>query len=106
MGVDAPPGFGAPRDPPSPGGANSPEPVAPIGLGASLPLLPPKQGGKDSSIVQKHFTKLLGGDPEKPKSQCNYCKNQYNCHGKKNDTLGMLHHMDVCKKWPFPCDDN
>ena len=48
MDVDAPPGFGAPRDPnlphPSPGSANpNPlEPTTPIGLGASLPPLSPK----------------------------------------------------------------
>ena len=57
MDVDAPPGFGAPRDPnlphPSPGSANpNPlEPTTPIGLGASLPPLSPKQGGKDPSII-------------------------------------------------------
>ena len=40
MDVDTPPG-----DP------NPPKPAVPIGLGASLPPLSPKQGGKDSSIV-------------------------------------------------------
>ncbi|KAL4619674.1 hypothetical protein ACB092_06G097000 [Castanea dentata] len=49
MDVDAPPGFGAPGDPnpppPSPGAnPNPPEATAPIGLGASLPPLSPKQG--------------------------------------------------------------
>ena len=55
MDVDAPPIFGAHRDPnpppPSPGSPNPPKPATPIGLGASLPLLSPKQGGKDLSIV-------------------------------------------------------
>ena len=57
MDVDAPPGFGVAGDPnpppPSFGSPNPnpPEPAAPIGLGASLPLLSPKQGGKDPSIV-------------------------------------------------------
>ena len=58
MDVDAPLGFGVHRDPnppppPSPGSANpNPlEPVALIGLGASLPPLSPKQGGKVPSIV-------------------------------------------------------
>ena len=56
MDVDAPLGFGLLGDPnlppPSPGSANlnPPEPAAPIGLGASLPAVPPKQGGKDPSI--------------------------------------------------------
>ena len=57
MDVNAPPGFDAPGDPnpppPSPGSANPnpPESAAPIGLGASLPPLSPKQGGKDPSII-------------------------------------------------------
>nr|POF24968.1 hypothetical protein CFP56_44843 [Quercus suber] len=48
MDIDAPPGSGAPGDPHPP---NPPELVVPIGLGASLLPLPPKQGGRDPSIV-------------------------------------------------------
>ena len=57
MDVDAPLGFGAHRDPnpppPSLGSANPnpPKLAILIGLGASLLLLSPKQGGKDPSIV-------------------------------------------------------
>ena len=57
MDVNTPPGFIAPEDPnPPPHGPgsanpNPPKPTAPIGLGASLPPLSPKQGGKDPSIV-------------------------------------------------------
>ena len=111
MDVDAPPGFGAPRDPnpplpcPSCANPNPPEPTAPIGLGASLPPLSPKQGGKDVSIVWQHFIKLAGFDPNNARSECKYCKNQYKCHGKKNGTSSNLQHMKVCKKWHFPRDD-
>ena len=54
MDVDAPSGFGVAGDPnpppPSRGSANPnpPEPATPIGLGASLPPLSPKQGGNYS----------------------------------------------------------
>ena len=48
---------------------------------------------------------MAGLDPKKPRSECKYCKNQYNCHGQTNGTSGMLQHMNVCKKWHFPCDD-
>ena len=55
MDVNAQPRFGALRDPnpPPPGSANPnpPELATPIGLGASLPPLSPKQGGKDPFIV-------------------------------------------------------
>ena len=89
MVVDVPPRFGALGDP------NPPEPAAPIGLGASLPPLSPKQGGKDPSIVWQHFIKLAGSDSNNPRSQCKYCKNQYKCHGKKNGTSGLLQHEGV-----------
>ena len=102
MDVDAPLRFGAPGNPPPP---NPPEPAALIGLGASLLPLPPKQGGKNPSIVWKHFIKLASIDPKTQRSECKYCKNQYNCHGKKNGTSGMLHHKEECKKWHFPRDD-
>ena len=99
MDVDASPRFGALRDPNPPplGNANPnpPEPIAPIGLGASLPPLPPEQGGKDPSIVWQHFIKLTSCDPKKPKSKCKYCKNQYNCHCRTNGTSGMLPHGGV-----------
>ena len=49
MDIDTPPRFGATGYPPPP--PNPLEPVAPIRLGASLPPLPPKQGGRDPSIV-------------------------------------------------------
>ena len=106
MNVDASPGFGAPRDPnPPPIDPNPPELAEPIGLGASLPPLSPRQGGKDPSIVGQHFIKLAGLDPKKSRFECKYCKNQYNCRGKTNSTSAMLQHMKVCKKWPFPRDD-
>ena len=69
MDVVAPPRFGAPEDPnpppPSPGNANPnpPEPATPIGLGASLLPLSPKQGGKDPSIVWRHFIKVACFNP-------------------------------------------
>ena len=98
MDVDPPPSFGAPGDPL--GGTNLNLQQL-LDLVHYFPPLPPKQGGKSPSIVWRHFTKLPSGDSKKPKSQCNYCKTQYNCHGKTNGTSGMLHHMNVCKKWHF-----
>ena len=58
-----------------------------------------------TSIVWQHFIKLAGPNPKNPRSECKYHKNQYKCYGKKNGTLGMLQHMKVCKKRPFPRDD-
>ena len=61
MDVDAPPRFGAPRDPL--GSTNPPEFASTIGLDASLPPLPLKQDGKALSIVWNYFIKLANGDP-------------------------------------------
>lgn len=48
---------------------------------------------------------MAGPDPKKLRFESKYCKNQYNCHGKKNGTSGILPHVMVCKKWHFPRDD-
>ena len=48
---------------------------------------------------------MVGPNPKKPRFESKYCKNQYNCHVKKNGTLGILPHMKVCKKWHFSRDD-
>ena len=58
MDVDAPLGFGALGDPnpppPSSANPNPPKPATPIGLGASLPPLSPKQGGNVYSMTTLH----------------------------------------------------
>ena len=89
---------------PPPSSTNPLEPITPI-VDASLPLLPRTQASKDSSILWKNFTQLTSDDPKYPKSYCNYYKKQYNFHGKRNWTSGMLFHMDFYKKWHFPCDE-
>lgn len=82
----------------NPNGTNPPEPTTLIGLVASLPSLPPKQGGKDLSIVWNHS---LSWPLVIPRSQSHNAviikikKNQYNCQGKTNGTSGMLHHLKV-----------
>ena len=53
----------------------------------------------------QHFIKLVGFDPNNPRFECKYCKNQYKCHVKKNGTLCLLQHLKVCKNWHFPRDD-
>jgi hypothetical protein len=51
-------------------------------------------------MVWEHFTKVEGGDPEDPKSQCNYCKKLFSCHSKRLGTSSMLIHLkSTCKKY-------
>lgn len=53
------------------------------------------------SIVWEHFTKVGGGDPEDPKSKCNYCSKLFNCHPRRLGTSFMLSHIrNSCKKYP------
>ena len=103
MDVDPPPSFGAPGDPP--GGTNLNLQQL-LDLVHYFPPLSPKQGGKDLSIVWKHslcWLVVISRSQShnvitvKKKKK----KNQYNCHGKTNETSGMLHHMEFCKKWSF-----
>ena len=56
-------------------------------------------------MVWEHFTKVEGGDPEDPKSQCNYCKKLFSCHIKRLGTSSILTHLkSTCKKYPSKFD--
>ena len=56
-------------------------------------------------MVLEHFTKIEGGDPEDPKSQCNYCKKLFSCHSKRLGTSSILTHLkNTCKKYPGKFD--
>jgi hypothetical protein len=64
---------------------------------SALPLKPKKS--KQTSVVWEHFTKVEGGDPKDPKSQCNYYKKLFSCHSKRLGTSSMLTHLkNTCKK--------
>jgi hypothetical protein len=75
-----------------------------IGVGTqnpSLALLPKPKKFEQTSIVWEHFTKVEGGDPEDPKSQCNYCKKLFSSHSKRLGTSSMLTQLKkTCKKYP------
>jgi hypothetical protein len=45
--------------------------------------------------------KLESTDPDDYKSQCNYCKREFNCHPRSHGTSSMLQHIrKSCKKSP------
>jgi hypothetical protein len=64
--------------------------------------LPPKpKTNVQKSSVWEHFTKVEGGDPEDPKSKCNYCSKLFSCHPRRLGTSSMLSHIrNSCKKYP------
>jgi len=68
----------------------------------SVEALPPKpKTNVQKSIVWEHFTKVDGGDPEDPKSKCNYCSKLFSCHPRRLGTSSMLSHIrNSCKKYP------
>jgi hypothetical protein len=68
----------------------------------SVEALPPKsKSNVQKSIVWEHFTKVEGGDPEDPKSKCNYCNKLFSCHPRRLSTSSMLSHIrNSCKKYP------
>jgi hypothetical protein len=56
---------------------------------------------EQTSTVWEHFTKLESSDPDDHKSQCNYCKREFNCHPRSHGTSSMLQHIRKrCKKYP------
>jgi hypothetical protein len=64
-------------------------------------LLPKPKPDVQKSIVWEHFTKVEGGDPEDPKSKCNYCSKLFSCHTRRLGTSFMLSHIrNSCKKYP------
>jgi hypothetical protein len=70
---------------------------------SSLPPKPKKS--EQTSMVWEHFTKVEGGDPEDPKTQCNHCKKLFSCHSKRLGTSSMLTHLrNTCKKYPGKFD--
>ncbi|XP_059451427.1 zinc finger BED domain-containing protein RICESLEEPER 2-like [Corylus avellana] len=79
-----------------------------VGVGTQNPslALPPKpKKSEQTSMVWEHFTKVEGGDPEDPKSQCNYCKKLFSCHSKRLGTSSMLTHLkNTCKKYSSKFD--
>jgi hypothetical protein len=64
--------------------------------------LPPKpKKSKQTSMVWEHFTRVEGGDPEDPKSQCKYCNKLFSYHTRRLGTSSMLMHLkNACKKYP------
>jgi hypothetical protein len=66
---------------------------------STLPQKPKKC--EQTSMVWEHFTKVENGDPEDPKSKCNYCNKLFSCHTKRLGTSSMLSHLkNSCKKYP------
>ena len=77
-----------------------------VGIQNPSSALPPKpKKSEQTSMVWEHFTKVEGGDPEDPKSQCNYCKKLFSCHSKRLGTSSMLTHLkNTCNKYPGKFD--
>ncbi|KAL4013554.1 hypothetical protein IC575_025726 [Cucumis melo] len=63
---------------------------------------PPKiRKNVKQSMVWDHFERLKG-DPNDPRAKCKYCGVVYACHSKRNDTGTIKHHLENCKKYPYP----
>jgi hypothetical protein len=72
--------------------------IGPQNPSLALPPKPKKIEG--TSMVCEHFMKLEASDPNDRKSQCNYCKMEFNCHPRSHDTSFMLQYIKKnCKKY-------
>jgi hypothetical protein len=64
-------------------------------------LQPKPKKNEQTLTVWEHFTKLELSDSDDHKSQCNYCKSEFNYHPRSHGTLSMLQHIRKnCKKYP------
>jgi hypothetical protein len=52
----------------------------------SLALPPKPKKNEQTLTIWEHFTKLESSDPDDHKSQCNYCKREFNCHTRSHST--------------------
>jgi hypothetical protein len=60
----------------------------------SIEALPSKpKSNVQKSIVWEHFTKVEWGNPEYPKSKCNYCSKLFSYHSRRLGTSSMLSHI-------------
>jgi len=65
-----------------------------MGLQNHTVALPPKAKiNEQTSTVWEYFTKLESSEPDDYKSQCNYCKMEFNCHPRSHGTSSMLQHI-------------
>jgi hypothetical protein len=80
-------------------GVGSTTTIGPQNLSSALP--PKSKKNESTSTVWEHFTKLEEGDPNDPKSKCNYCGGLFSCHPRSHGTSSMLQHIRrSCKKFP------
>jgi predicted nucleic acid binding AN1-type Zn finger protein len=65
-------------------GVGSTTTIGPQNLSSALP--PKSKKNESTSTVWEHFTKLEEGDPNDPKSKCNYCGGLFSCHPRSHGT--------------------
>jgi hypothetical protein len=70
----------------------------------SLALPPKPKKIEQTSMIWKYFTKLEASDPNDHKSQCNYCKREFNCHPRR--VLHLCYNISgkTVKKYPGKFD--
>ena len=72
----------------------------------SSPVLEKRKPIKPPSSVWEHFIKVEGCDPKYPKVACKHCGTSYVCDSKRNDTTNLKRHLEKCKNYVDPLEDN
>ncbi|KAA0068066.1 putative transposase [Cucumis melo var. makuwa] len=72
----------------------------------SSPMLGKRKSVKPPSSVWEHFIKVEGCDPKYPRAACKHCGAPYACDSKRNGTTNLKRHLEKCKKYVNPLEDN
>ncbi|KAL4021214.1 hypothetical protein IC575_020006 [Cucumis melo] len=72
----------------------------------SSPVLGKRKPVKPQSSVWEHFIKVEGCDPKYPRAACKHCGASYACDSKRNGTTNLKRHLEKCKMYVNPLEDN
>ncbi|KAA0034838.1 putative transposase [Cucumis melo var. makuwa] len=70
------------------------------------PVLGKRKLVKPPPSVWEHFIKVEGCDPKYPRAACKHCGTSYACDSKRNCTTNLKRHLEKCKMYVNPLEDN
>ncbi|KAA0026197.1 putative transposase [Cucumis melo var. makuwa] len=72
----------------------------------SSPVLGKRKLVKPPPSAWEHFIKVEGCDPKYPRAACKHCAASYACDSKRNGTTNLKRHLEKCKMYVNPLEDN
>ena len=72
----------------------------------SSPVLGKRKSVKPPPSIWEHFIKVEECDPKYPWVACKHCEASCACDFKRNSTTNLKRHLEKCKKYVDPLEDN